>query len=242
MKKINIIFPLILVATLVSCKLGGFGIGVVTSKGKVDVANQAATADEAEKEAILKELKTKRDGYKKEIADLKAKFEKEASRNEVTIPEVLKKELEKYKDQIHASLGYDNETHKNLNEAIKALKLDTTTNGNKKEEELKIVYYVLGMLITLDEATTRILDKMLSDEMLEKIKNDKDALEGSVAELGKFIGSRDAFIRITQKAAKAAATAAAGAAENKADLTKVKAELNKIIAAATSSTSPSETE
>ncbi|UGQ16810.1 hypothetical protein [Borrelia sp. RT5S] len=241
MKKINIIFPLILVATLVSCKLGGFGIGVVTSKGKVDDANQAATADEAEKEAILKELKFKRDSYKKEIADLKAKFEKEASRNEVTIPEVLKKELGKYKDQIHASLGYSNVTNQNLNDAIKVLNLNTT-NGKQKEEELKIVYYVLGMLITLDEATTRILDKMLSDEMIEKMKKDKDALEGSVAELGKFIGSRDAFIRITQKAAKAAATAAAGAAENKADLTKVKAELNKIIAAATSSTSPSETE
>ncbi|WKC58679.1 hypothetical protein [Borrelia sp. P9F1] len=86
-----------------------------------------------------------------------------------------------------------------------------------------------------------MLNKLLSDEMLEEIKSDKDARARSVAELDKFIGARYAFIRIAQKASEAAAKAFA----NKKDATsvkRVKAELKKIIDAATSPTPPSFTE
>ncbi|UGQ16801.1 hypothetical protein [Borrelia sp. RT5S] len=82
--------------------------------------------------AAFQALKVRRDAYEAGMAKLKTDFEAPSSQNKVEIPfEVTLLTTSKDQPKIHASLGYNNTTHKELDESIKALQL---SSGNKKAE------------------------------------------------------------------------------------------------------------
>nr|WKT13964.1 hypothetical protein LKV13_04955 [Borrelia sp. BU AG58] len=207
MKKINIIFYLILAVLLASCdllKMGGqsrdgnkTGAGGKTTLGtgqtlggKTEKEAQAETA--TPEEIALTVIKGKRDDYKKRVDGLKAAFDAlgATAKQEVRIPAEVTGFEDTDRDKIHSSLDYDNETIKNLNESINALKLSENGTGGK----IDTVTGVLALLDTLGIMTNKILNERLKDENLEKIKNDKTKLEKAEEGLDEFIAARDGFI------------------------------------------------
>ncbi|WKC58680.1 hypothetical protein [Borrelia sp. P9F1] len=235
MKKFSIMFFLVLVVALVACKQeepgnGGAGAGdqpqADGSGGKELTPEQIAAAkkekDAAEAEKLAREkaltaLKDELTKYKKTMADAKKAFDAKTGKNEVTVPSGLTGVTAADKEKIQSSLGYNDDTHKELNDTITALNL---TSGGKDAEK-KTVSDVLKMLVDLDDATKKILDEHLKAENLAKIENDKTKIEKADKELKAFIASRDAFIASAQKTIKAAEAAKATAANAKRELDKI---------------------
>nr|WKT13963.1 hypothetical protein LKV13_04950 [Borrelia sp. BU AG58] len=257
MKKINVMFYLILAVLLASCDLFKMGSGQSrngnkTGAGTGSVVNQvgggaqaqpgvATSGSERSAAAVFANLKGIRDSNKKDIADAKREFDALAAwqpsgnaidaldtsrKNEIRIPPKVTGITEAAdQSKIHASLGYDSKTNYNLNKVITAL---------YSAPEINMVSDLLKMLVDLDEVTNKILNELLKDENLEKIKNDKTKLEKAEEGLGRFIVSRRLFIRKVQKAIQEAKDNSniSDAAEN---FLKLKEKLKKITAKDTSS-------
>ncbi|UGQ17974.2 complement regulator-acquiring protein [Borrelia sp. RT1S] len=256
-KKISIMFLLVLALSFVSCSQAETGDGKQQTEDKKTVeagstsprqtgASQEVSDEEMadeEKQAraeqlaaatteAFKILKDKRDEYSSKINTAKAAYDALGTaplrtQDKVEIPGGIT-DFTKAKDQpkFHASLGYDNKTIENLNKSIDGLSHDgkiddlgrkTTVNG------------IFNLLVSLEDATKKILDTHLSDENLKKIENNKDKIEKATAELKEFITSRDDFIAGIKKSIEASV-------DQKATSDDAKAELDKIIAK-TSSTS-----
>ncbi|UGQ16806.1 hypothetical protein [Borrelia sp. RT5S] len=197
MKKISIVLFLIVAVVLVACNLETKADGgQKTPKELAEEANQLAV----ETEEAYKALKTKRDAYNKELKDAKTAYDALNSKNEVSIPEQVKKVQDNSK--LHASLSYDNELIKKLDESIKALQL----GSGDKHTEIGWVSSLLSMLTGLENVTRKILDDLLSDANLKKIENDKAKIETATAELNEFIDSRNKFIKSAKKSIKEAYT------------------------------------
>nr|WKT13966.1 hypothetical protein LKV13_04965 [Borrelia sp. BU AG58] len=236
MRKINIIIFSIAVVFLASCRLGISGSLEKIPNSKIEedekLKDDARVAAESEIEIAFNALKTKRDDYKNKMDGLKTAFGKiQTADKEVKIPAQVGVIEDAYLSGIYASLGYNKETNKHLNEAIKSLNLG---NGNKNEE-IKIVKDVLVALIYLEMFTKEILDVHFSDASLETIKDDKDKITQGGELLNEYVSARDAFIELAQKAIKEAAS-------NKADEARVKSELKKIVDAFNSPTALRATE
>ncbi|WKC58678.1 hypothetical protein [Borrelia sp. P9F1] len=208
-------------------------VKAVGEAGKADDADQAkkakedaqrAAAAKAEAEKAFRTFKARISKYKRGLESLKTKFDKLASKTEVEIPPQIRSVTTADKDKIHASLGYNNAVNQDLNKAIRALQL----GGGSKDEEIKIVSDLLKMLVDLDDATKKIFEDLLRDNILEQIKSDKSKID-EIDKMDKMFDSftrpRSAFVRNVQKIIKTAAT--------KRDAASVKAELKKIIELAT---------
>ncbi|UGQ16805.1 hypothetical protein [Borrelia sp. RT5S] len=263
MKKISIMFLLVLALSFVSCSQAETGDGKQQTSDKKTVeagstsprqtgASQEVSDEEMadeEKQAraeqlaaatteAFKILKDKRDEYSSKINTAKAAYDALGTaplrtQDKVEIPGGIT-DFTKAKDQpkFHASLGYDNKTIENLNKSI-----DGLSNGGRIDnpERKKTVAGIFSLLVALEDATTKILDDLLKNDNLAKIKNDKDKIEKATAELKSFITSRDDFIKGIQRSIEEALSKTKSSAE-------AKAELDKIIAktSATSSTTAGE--
>ncbi|UGQ16808.1 hypothetical protein [Borrelia sp. RT5S] len=237
MKKFSIMFFLVLVVALFACKQEEAGegqSGTGSGAGAGGAAGGQSQSDEAGKQTpgqrddarlaeetktALTALKTKRDDYSTELKGLKTTYDALKPKNEVSIPSELKiLTTRRHQPKIHASLGYDNELIKKLDESIKGLKISNATTHAK---QIKTASAVLQVLVDLDDAIKKILDTYLKGANLTKIENDKDKIEKATAELNKFIASRKEFIESIQKTIEKAHT-------NRSDETNLKAELDKI--------------
>ncbi|UGQ17969.1 hypothetical protein [Borrelia sp. RT1S] len=185
-------------------------------------AKKAAEAAKVEAEKAFRVLSTKINNYKKLMERSKTRFDSASSETSVAIPAEVKAKGFKDEDQpkIHASLGYSNTVNQDLNKAIKTLSI-----GSGKDEEIKVVSDVFKILVGLEDATRKIFDELVTEDILGRIKSDKSKID----ELGRIFDSfakpRTAFVRDVQRTIKTAAT--------KNDATGVREELKKIIELAT---------
>nr|WKT13965.1 hypothetical protein LKV13_04960 [Borrelia sp. BU AG58] len=211
MKKIGIMFFLILAVALVSCNqesgakekeetpnTGGSDKPEPKAKTPEQLKKEAEAKKLAEEtKAALTSLQKARDEYSKEISDAKTAFDTNTStQKKVEIPaDVKNKNVVKEKDlpNVYASLGYENALIDKLNESIKALSINSGKN-----DEITVVVDALKMLADLSVTTDKILGVHLSNDKLEKI-NDKATLAKAKEELGKFIELRKEFIASVKK-------------------------------------------
>ncbi|UGQ17976.1 hypothetical protein [Borrelia sp. RT1S] len=231
MKKISSVVFLILSVVLVACSIKVTKRGGVNPSAKQD-SDQGQTEEEikAEADAVLDALKTKRDDYHNKMEDLRTKFKEKdpTKRNSVSMPGGLLGSIDR--EKIYASLGYDNEAIGKLNSVIGMLQLNDSVNNRDKERET--VTNVLTMLVELDDATEKILDKHLTEDSLEKIKQDNKKLKRLDKELKAFTNKRNAFIKSIKTLIKEAAS--------KADEAGVRAELDKVTNTTIGVTTPGE--
>ncbi|WKC58682.1 hypothetical protein [Borrelia sp. P9F1] len=218
MKKINIMFFLVLVMTLVACdqemqivgrilpgtKPGQTGASEevsdqeVSYEGMTDEERKVATERlRTETAKAFKALKKTRDDYSNKIDKAMKSYyaiiaeTKHVIAYRVEIPaEVKGFTKEKDSAKFYASLGYDRELIEKLNDLIRGL----TFNGHVSAEDIQIVTGILKMLVELDDANNKILDEHLNDENLAKIEKNKTKIDTATKELNAFIASRDAFI------------------------------------------------
>nr|WKT13967.1 hypothetical protein LKV13_04970 [Borrelia sp. BU AG58] len=186
-----------------------------SARAATEAAKAAAEATEAEK--AFNAFKARVGRYKRGLEGLKTKFNKLASKNEVLIPAQVRGIKDADREKIHSSLGYSNIAHKDLNEAIAALKLSV----GSKDEEIEVATNVLKVLVDFDDQAQIMFNGRLKDENLETIKDDRSGIEGTVKEFDAFIKARSAFIKSVQRILRTAVS-------KKNDARKVKEELSKI--------------
>ncbi|UGQ17968.1 hypothetical protein [Borrelia sp. RT1S] len=206
-------------ATLADKKAGEEKVGGEDEEDNVaDNANSVEETEEAKANAAVNKLKTEGANYKKGMDDAKTEFEAldSSKQNKVSIPlHVTGLRTRRDQPKIHASLGYDNETIKNLNTAIKTLQL-----RDGKTEEIEIVEGVLKMLIHFDNSINEVFDEFSKENTFNLIKSE-NVLDEANAGLKEAIRMRDEFTSNAKEIIKTAASK-----KNPED---VKAELKKVI-------------
>ncbi|UGQ17973.1 hypothetical protein [Borrelia sp. RT1S] len=244
MKKVSIMFPLVLALSFVSCSQAETGDGKQQTEDKKtiglnprqtgasqEVSDEEMTEEEKKARAkqlavetaeAFKVLKDKRDEYEKKMTDAKKTYEEQDAslRDGLRLPNEVKK-FTADEDKIYASLGYDNETIENLDKLIGFLQLGDSTQS--KTVEKKMVSDILTSLVSLEDTTKKIMDDHLKEDNLRKIENNKVKIDTANKELDGFIASRTAFVEDIKKTIKEAKKKSESSSE-----AEVKVELKKI--------------
>ncbi|AYE36808.1 hypothetical protein DB313_04735 (plasmid) [Borrelia turcica IST7] len=198
---------------------GGTGAGVTPPPASTGTGTEGTPqTPPAPQVSPFEALKAKRDAYKKELSDRKTAFDGLTSLNKVDIPtQVTTVKPTEDQPKIHASLGYNSDLNKKLDDSIKALKLGDGT----KVDEIKVVDDMFIILVSLDEITNKLVDTHLSDENLEKIKSDSQKISSATTALQAFIDKRKTLMDELKKQIEKAAVKKSNTADLKTELEKI---------------------
>ncbi|QMU99774.1 hypothetical protein F0310_04995 (plasmid) [Borrelia sp. A-FGy1] len=230
MKKINIMFFLILAIAFLACKQET----AVSEKEEEKTVTGAKETEEFKKKieagvtkeltkrenaATLAELKNEISKYKKEIDDAKAGYEAttSGSKKAITIPAEVTDVTSSDLEMIYSGLGYDNNTIGKLHDSIVALNI-----SSGKTDEIKFANGVLKLLKSIGKDTKNVLEVYLGDTgSLSKIENDKAKMESAKIKVKEFIDARKTLITALRAQIGAAETAKSNPSNLKTELEKI---------------------